>query len=130
MILAYYFPDRTNIVTGVSLAGAGLGMFIHPPLFAFLDEVYGLPGAFLLTYDSQIILLPTYNIRLGGLSQIEASFASSMSGIGSVVSRVLGGVLAHDRRVGNLLVYCGLLGVEALAALVAPPLLTSGKAGT
>ncbi|KAK7469807.1 hypothetical protein BaRGS_00036184 [Batillaria attramentaria] len=182
MILAYYFPDRTNIVTGVSLAGAGLGMFIHPPLFAFLDEVYGLPGAFLLSgavafhgmlfereraqesrvrhvlcpdwrdwlsiltdraflsfllsvfslsiaYDSQIILLPTYNIRLGGLSQIEASFASSMSGIGSVVSRVLGGVLAHDRRVGNLLVYCGLLGVEALAALVAPPLLTSGKAG-
>ncbi|KAK7475246.1 hypothetical protein BaRGS_00033477 [Batillaria attramentaria] len=131
MILAYYFPDRTNIVTGVSLAGAGLGMFIHPPLFAFLDEVYGLPGAFLLSGAVAFhgMLCGCFMRPSSGLSQIEASFASSMSGIGSVVSRVLGGVLAHDRRVGNLLVYCGLLGVEALAALVAPPLLTSGKAG-
>ncbi|KAK7475273.1 hypothetical protein BaRGS_00033504 [Batillaria attramentaria] len=191
MILAYYFPDRTSLVTGACLAGAGLGMFLHPILFAFLDEVYGLPGAFLLcgavafhgtvcgclmrppsferkraqksgvrhvlcadwrdwlavltdraflsfllsvfffatAYDTLIILLPTYTIRLSGLSAIEASFAASMSGVGTVVSRLLGGVLAHDRRVGNLLLYCGFLGVEAFAALVAPPLLTSGQAG-
>nr|KAG5688685.1 hypothetical protein BaRGS_014396 [Batillaria attramentaria] len=160
MILAYYFPDRTSLVTGACLAGAGLGMFLHPILFAFLDEVFERKRAqksgvrhvlcadwrdwlavltdraflsFLLSvfffataYDTLIILLPTYTIRLSGLSAIEASFAASMSGVGTVVSRLLGGVLAHDRRVGNLLLYCGFLGVEAFAALVAPPLLTSG----
>ncbi|KAK7475245.1 hypothetical protein BaRGS_00033476 [Batillaria attramentaria] len=202
IILAYYFPDRTNIVTGASLAGGGLGMFIHPPLFAFLDEVYGLPGAFLLSgavaFHGTLcgcVMRPSsgsmrqwVNATVGPMRQwaiatvghcdsgpmrqwanatvgqcdngsmrqwANATVGHCDSGslrqwanatmgqcdngsmrqwvnatVGSVVSRLLGGVLAHDRRVGNLLLYCGLVGVEALATLVAPPLLASGQAGT
>ncbi|KAK7481540.1 hypothetical protein BaRGS_00027189, partial [Batillaria attramentaria] len=206
MVLAYYFPNSTSMVTGICMAGAAMGMFIHPPLFAFLDEMYGLQGAFLLSgavafhgtlcgllmrpsrferelelkimdtvvcferrrvqgshvrhvfcadsqdwlsvladraflsfllstfffvmaYDTLLIVLPTYTIRLSGLSETEASFAASVTGISSVVSRLLGGVLAHDRRVGSLLLYCGILGVETLSTLAAPPLLLSGQAG-
>nr|KAG5690768.1 hypothetical protein BaRGS_013058 [Batillaria attramentaria] len=159
-------------------------MFIHPPLFAFLDGVYGLPGAFLLSgavgferrrgqtsggdsalagvlhvlcgdwrdrlsvltdralllfllsvfimsvsYHSLMVMLPTFVIRLSDLTPLEASFAISMTGVGSLFSRLVSGVIAQDPRVGRLLVYCGLLGVETLVSLLAPSLLTSGQIG-
>ncbi|XP_071086024.1 monocarboxylate transporter 12-like [Haliotis cracherodii] len=48
VIIGYYFPDKPGLVTGISISGVGLGIFIQPPLFQYLMETYGVNGAFLI----------------------------------------------------------------------------------
>ncbi|XP_046559491.1 LOW QUALITY PROTEIN: monocarboxylate transporter 12-like [Haliotis rubra] len=49
VIIGFYFPVKSGLVTGISISGIGLGIFIHPPLLQFLTETYGVHGAFLIT---------------------------------------------------------------------------------
>ncbi|XP_046559513.1 monocarboxylate transporter 12-like, partial [Haliotis rubra] len=49
VIIGYYFPVKTGLVTGISISGIGLGIFIHPPLLQYLTETFGVHGAFLIT---------------------------------------------------------------------------------
>ncbi|XP_067670368.1 monocarboxylate transporter 12-like [Haliotis asinina] len=49
VIIGYYFPVKTGLVTGISVSGIGFGIFIHPPLLQYLTETYGVHGAFLIT---------------------------------------------------------------------------------
>lgn len=48
MILGYYFPKDSSLVTGLCTAGVGLGMFVHPRMTQALLDHYGLEGAFRL----------------------------------------------------------------------------------
>ncbi|XP_070198848.1 monocarboxylate transporter 13-like [Littorina saxatilis] len=103
IILGYYFPDHASIVIGVSIAGGALGIFVHPPLLQTLTDC--------------------------GLTPTQASFSISIFGIGSFFSRIASGFIAHDKRVGSLLVYCGLLGVQSFFTLAAPSLMARGIVG-
>ncbi|XP_067686843.1 monocarboxylate transporter 2-like [Haliotis asinina] len=48
VILGYYFPKDSSLVTGLSTAGVGVGMFVHPRLTQALLDFYGLEGTFRL----------------------------------------------------------------------------------
>ncbi|XP_076450316.1 monocarboxylate transporter 13-like [Babylonia areolata] len=82
-----------------------------------------------LAFHSVLVLLPYHLIHEGGLTPTESSFSVSIVGIGSLISRLASGFLAHDPRVGNLLVYCGLLGLQSVASLAAPSLIAQGIVG-
>ncbi|XP_076450310.1 monocarboxylate transporter 13-like [Babylonia areolata] len=82
-----------------------------------------------LAFHSVLVLLPYHLIHEGGLTPTEASFSISVMGIGSMISRMASGFLGHDPRVGNLLVYFGLLGLQSVAALAAPSLIVQGIVG-
>ncbi|XP_046559490.1 monocarboxylate transporter 12-like isoform X2 [Haliotis rubra] len=49
VIIGYYFPVKSGLVTGISISGIGFGILIHPPLLQYLTETYGVHGAFLIT---------------------------------------------------------------------------------
>ena len=34
--LAYYFPDKTALASGIAVSGAGFGSFVHPALAQLL----------------------------------------------------------------------------------------------
>ncbi|XP_076450314.1 monocarboxylate transporter 13-like [Babylonia areolata] len=89
---------------------------------AFLMSVFVMS----LAVHSAMVLLPYHLIYEGGLTPTEASFSISALGIGSLISRVASGFLGHDPRVGNLLVYCGLVGLQSVVALAAPSLIALG----
>ncbi len=48
VILGYYFPKHSSLVTGLGIAGVGVGMFVHPRTCQFLLDYYGLAGTFRL----------------------------------------------------------------------------------
>lgn len=48
VVLPFYFPRKTALVSGIYICGSGLGSFIHPPLTQHLVDVYSLNGAFLM----------------------------------------------------------------------------------
>ncbi|XP_070200785.1 monocarboxylate transporter 13-like isoform X1 [Littorina saxatilis] len=82
-----------------------------------------------LAYHGLVVQLPAYVIENSGLTPTQASFSISIFGIGSFFSRIASGFIAHDKRVGSLLVYCGLLGVQSLVTLAAPSLTARGIVG-
>ncbi|XP_067670402.1 monocarboxylate transporter 12-like [Haliotis asinina] len=49
VVLGYYFPNNPAVAQGLCVAGAGLGMFLHPVLVQYLFDNYGFHGAFLIT---------------------------------------------------------------------------------
>ncbi|XP_067670408.1 monocarboxylate transporter 12-like [Haliotis asinina] len=49
VVLGYYFPNNPAFAQGLCVAGAGLGMFVHPVLVQYLSDNYGFHGAFLIT---------------------------------------------------------------------------------
>ncbi|KAL8569113.1 hypothetical protein ACOMHN_055029 [Nucella lapillus] len=65
-----------------------------------------------------------------GLTPTEASFAVSATGLGSFISRLATGFLSQDPRVGHVLLYCGLNGVDGLLSLAAPSLIALGIVGS
>ncbi|GFN97325.1 monocarboxylate transporter 12 [Plakobranchus ocellatus] len=48
MGLAFYFPTKTALASGIAITGCGLGNFVHPALFQLLVEEYNIHGAFLI----------------------------------------------------------------------------------
>ncbi|KAK3770330.1 hypothetical protein RRG08_029983 [Elysia crispata] len=46
--LAYYFPDKTALASGIAVSGGGAGNFVHPALTQLLIEEYNLQGTFLI----------------------------------------------------------------------------------
>ncbi|XP_067687728.1 monocarboxylate transporter 12-like [Haliotis asinina] len=48
VIVGYYFPKDSSLVTGLCTTGVGLGMFVHPRLTQALLDFYGLEGTFRL----------------------------------------------------------------------------------
>lgn len=85
---------------------------------------------FSIGFHSLLVLLPHHLVHVGGLTPTEASFAVSVTGVGSLISRLATGFLAHDARVGHVLLYCGLNGVHGLLSLAAPPLIALGIGGS
>ncbi|XP_067668681.1 monocarboxylate transporter 2-like [Haliotis asinina] len=48
VMVGLYFKKLRPVAAGITMAGAGLGMFVGPPLIRFLIDEYGLHGAFLV----------------------------------------------------------------------------------
>ncbi len=47
-ILPYYFEEKLGMATGVMQTGAGIGLLVFSALNAYLVDVYGLQGSFLI----------------------------------------------------------------------------------
>ncbi|XP_067670351.1 monocarboxylate transporter 12-like [Haliotis asinina] len=48
VVLGYYFREHAAIASSICFTGAGIGIFVHPPLVQFLLETYGFHGAYLI----------------------------------------------------------------------------------
>ena len=46
--VGFYFEKRRALATGIVLCGTGVGTFVFAPLTAWLLEIYGLRGTFLI----------------------------------------------------------------------------------
>ncbi|XP_048247137.1 monocarboxylate transporter 12-like [Haliotis rufescens] len=189
VVLGYYFPENAAVAQGICVAGAGLGMFVHPVLVQYLLDTYGFHGAFLITggivfhasatgmlmrpseierkkkrqfsgggtLRSKIILLmcgdcagivnvvknisfllfavsifcfalgasteylflPDFFMKEGSTFK-DASFVISLSGTGSVISRILTGIASNDEDIGSAILHTSTAGIMAIFTLFVP----------
>ncbi|XP_041357916.1 monocarboxylate transporter 12-like isoform X2 [Gigantopelta aegis] len=68
---------------------------------------------FSIALTSLYLFLPDYFVQSGASHQV-ASFTVSMSGIGSVISRIVTGFAANDPQIGCVLLLAGLVGVSGV----------------
>ena len=69
-----------------------------------------------LAISSIYLYLPDYFVQSGASHQI-ASFSISVSGIGSIISRVLSGFAANDPQIGGLMLLAGMAGISGILVI-------------
>ncbi|XP_046582155.1 monocarboxylate transporter 12-like isoform X1 [Haliotis rubra] len=100
VILGFYFRDQVSLVTGVGMAGVGMGTFFLPPLTQYLLDNYGLKGCFLF-----LGAIAFHAAEFGALmrpSNLETELAVSAKSGKSVCQRILTSLCGRCDRVGEM----------------------------
>ncbi|XP_046545589.1 monocarboxylate transporter 12-like [Haliotis rubra] len=190
--IGYWFRENSNMASGLTFIGVGIGMLVHPRLVQAFVDWYGVNGAqmmmgaisfhtcicglllrpsvyelekkrsvatdklerrgesckmscfksfihfkraILTNYPFLLIALGVCFFSMGfsiiltfmpdffnfnGATPQESALAVSLSGMGSLVARILVGVMTNDPGIGSVLVLAGNCGLSAVVTLLLP----------
>ncbi|XP_071116433.1 monocarboxylate transporter 12-like [Haliotis cracherodii] len=99
-ILGFYFRDQVSLVTGVGMAGIGMGTFFLPPLTQYLLDIYGLEGCFLF-----LGAIAFHAAVFGALmrpSDLETALAVSAKSGKTLCQQILTSLCGQCDRVGEM----------------------------
>ncbi|XP_052771068.1 monocarboxylate transporter 9-like [Mya arenaria] len=119
--IAFHFKEKsTNLAQGVILVGVGFGTLACSFLLQVSRDHYGIAGMFIIMAGISANIVTCAYIQHSGFTAMQSTFIVSLTGIVSIPSRLLTGVLANFSAVNEVYIYSVTICLLGIATCLYP----------